>query len=175
MQQYHDEEWGVPQHDPRMLWEMLVLEGFQAGLSWRTVLHKREAFRKAFARFDPARVARFGPREIDRLLADPGIVRSRAKIEATIAAAKIYGDMACARGGFRRVLLVLHRRQDLARRRPHGAGEHREVGGDLPRMQAPGLQVRRSGDRLCVDAGGGHRGRPRGGLLPPSRRQAAEA
>jgi DNA-3-methyladenine glycosylase I len=94
---YHDQEWGVPQRDPRMLWEMLVLEGFQAGLSWRTVLHKREAFRKAFAGFDPARVARFGPREMDRLLADPGIVRSRAKIEATIAAAKIYGDMA-ARG-----------------------------------------------------------------------------
>jgi DNA-3-methyladenine glycosylase I len=93
MQQYHDEEWGVPQRDPRMLWEMLVLEGFQAGLSWRTVLHKREAFRKAFAGFDPARVARFGPREVDRLLADPGIVRSRAKIDATIAAAKIYGDM----------------------------------------------------------------------------------
>jgi DNA-3-methyladenine glycosylase I len=97
MQQYHDEEWGVPQRDSRMLWEMLVLEGFQAGLSWRTVLHKREAFRKAFAGFDPARVARFGPREVDRLLADPGIVRSRAKIEATIAAAKIHCDMA-ARG-----------------------------------------------------------------------------
>ena len=94
MQQYHDEEWGVPQRDPRMLWEMLVLEGFQAGLSWRTVLHKREAFRKAFAGFDPARVARFEPREVERLLADPGIVRSRAKIAATIAAAKIYGDMA---------------------------------------------------------------------------------
>jgi DNA-3-methyladenine glycosylase I len=87
----------VPQRDPRMLWEMLVLEGFQAGLSWRTVLHKREAFRKAFAGFDPGRVARFGPREVQRLLADPGIVRSRAKIDATIAAAKIYCDMA-ARG-----------------------------------------------------------------------------
>ena len=97
MQQYHDEEWGVPQRDARMLWEMLVLEGFQAGLSWRTVLHKREAFRRAFAGFDPARVARFGPREVERLMADPGIVRSRAKIEATIAAAKIYGEMA-ARG-----------------------------------------------------------------------------
>nr|WP_309246713.1 DNA-3-methyladenine glycosylase I [Ramlibacter montanisoli] len=59
MAQYHDEEWGVPQHDPRMLWEMLMLEGFQAGLSWRTVLHKREAFRRAFAGFEPAKVARF--------------------------------------------------------------------------------------------------------------------
>jgi len=94
MAQYHDEEWGVPQHDGRMLWEMLMLEGFQAGLSWRTVLHKREAFRKAFAGFDPAKVARFGAKDVERLMADPGIVRARAKIEATIAGAKIYCDMA---------------------------------------------------------------------------------
>jgi DNA-3-methyladenine glycosylase I len=93
MQQYHDEEWGVPQHDARMLWEMLVLEGFQAGLSWRTILHKRAAFRRAFAGFDPAKVARFGEKQVERLLADEGIIRSRAKIEATIAAAKIYCDM----------------------------------------------------------------------------------
>jgi DNA-3-methyladenine glycosylase I len=93
MARYHDEEWGVPQRDPRMLWEMLVLEGFQAGLSWRTVLHKREAFRCAFAGFDPAAVARFGPKQVERLLADPGIVRSRAKIDATLAAARIYCDM----------------------------------------------------------------------------------
>ncbi|HEX2545556.1 MAG TPA: DNA-3-methyladenine glycosylase I [Ramlibacter sp.] len=93
MAQYHDEECGVPQHDARMLWEMLMLEGFQAGLSWRTVLHKREAFRKAFAGFEPAKVARFGERQVQRLLGDPGIVRSRAKIDATIAAARIYCDM----------------------------------------------------------------------------------
>jgi len=93
MQHYHDEEWGVPQHDPRMLWEMLVLEGFQAGLSWRTILHRREGFRKAFAGFVPEKVARFGDRQVDKLLADPGIIRSRAKIEATIGAAKIYCDM----------------------------------------------------------------------------------
>jgi DNA-3-methyladenine glycosylase I len=90
---YHDEEWGVPQHDSRMLWEMLMLEGFQAGLSWITVLRKREAFRKAFKGFDPAKVARFNEKDIERLLADPGIIRSHAKIEATIAAAKIYLDM----------------------------------------------------------------------------------
>jgi DNA-3-methyladenine glycosylase I len=97
MARYHDEEWGVPQRDPRMLWEMLMLEGFQAGLSWRTVLHKREAFRKAFAGFQPAKVARFGDKDIERLMADPGIVRARAKIMATIAGAQIYCDMA-ARG-----------------------------------------------------------------------------
>ncbi|HEX8899904.1 DNA-3-methyladenine glycosylase I [Vitreimonas sp.] len=90
---YHDEEWGVPQRDGRMLWEMLMLEGFQAGLSWITVLRKREAFRKAFKGFEPVKVARFTESDIERLLADPGIIRSRAKIEATIAAAKIYLEM----------------------------------------------------------------------------------
>ncbi|HEX7892460.1 MAG TPA: DNA-3-methyladenine glycosylase I [Ramlibacter sp.] len=94
MARYHDEEWGVPQRDPRMLWEMLMLEGFQAGLSWRTILHKREAFRKAFAGFEPEKVARFGEKQVDKLLQDAGIIRSRAKIEATIAGAKIYCDMA---------------------------------------------------------------------------------
>ena len=93
MAKYHDEEWGVPQHDPRMLWEMLVLEGFQAGLSWRTILHKREAFRKAFAGFAPEKVARFAEKDVVRLLANADIIRSRAKIEATIAAAKIYCEM----------------------------------------------------------------------------------
>lgn len=90
---YHDEEWGVPQHDPRMLWEMLMLEGFQAGLAWITVLRKREALRKAFKGFDPDKVSRFGERDTARLLADPAIIRSRAKIEAAIAGAKIYRDM----------------------------------------------------------------------------------
>lgn len=93
MREYHDREWGVPQRDSRMLWEMLMLEGFQAGLAWITVLRKREAFRAAFKDFDPAKVARFGEKEITRLLADPGIIRSRAKIEATIAGARIYLDM----------------------------------------------------------------------------------
>ena len=87
---YHDEEWGVPQYDGRKLWEMLMLEGFQAGLSWTLILRKREAFRKAFKNFDPELVARFRKSNVARLLKDPGIVRSRAKIEATIAGARIY-------------------------------------------------------------------------------------
>jgi DNA-3-methyladenine glycosylase I len=87
---YHDLEWGVPEYDPRALWEKLVLDGFQAGLSWITILRKREAFRKAFDGFEPARVARFSEKKIEKLLADPGIVRSRAKIEAAIGGAKIY-------------------------------------------------------------------------------------
>ena len=90
---YHDAEWGVPQRDARALWEMLVLEGFQAGLSWLTVLQKREAFRAAFAGFEPARVARFREKDIVRLLRNEGIIRSRAKIEATIAGAQLYEDM----------------------------------------------------------------------------------
>lgn len=93
---YHDTEWGVPQRDARMLWEMLMLEGFQAGLSWITVLKKREAFRKAFAGFDPLQVARFGPGDIGRLMGDEGIIRARAKIEATITGARIYNGMAAA-------------------------------------------------------------------------------
>ena len=93
---YHDEEWGVPIYDSRILWEMLMLEGFQAGLAWIVILRKREAFRKAFENFDPAKVARFNETDIARLLQDPGIVRSRAKIEATIQGARIYLDMQTA-------------------------------------------------------------------------------
>jgi DNA-3-methyladenine glycosylase I len=81
---YHDEEWGVPSHDDRHLFEMLTLEGAQAGLSWRTILHKREGYRRAFARFDPRKVARFGPDDVERVLADPGIVRNRRKVGSTI-------------------------------------------------------------------------------------------
>jgi DNA-3-methyladenine glycosylase I len=90
---YHDEEWGVPQHDSRMLWEMLMLEGFQAGLAWITVLRKRDAFRKAFAGFNPTKVARFDKKDVDRLMGDAGIVRARAKIDATIRGAQIYCEM----------------------------------------------------------------------------------
>src|SRR5882724_11073544 len=93
MRAYHDEEWGVPQRDARMLWEMLMLEGFQAGLAWIIVLRKREAFRKAFAGFDPKKVALFKEKDIKRLMNDAGIIRARAKIEATIRGAQIYCEM----------------------------------------------------------------------------------
>ena len=85
---YHDEEWGVPSRDERHLFEMLVLEGAQAGLSWSTILHKREGYREAFAGFDAARVARFGPKDVERLLGDAGIVRNRLKIESAIGNAR---------------------------------------------------------------------------------------
>ena len=90
---YHDTEWGVPEYDARALWEKLVLDGFQAGLAWITILKKREAFRAAFDGFDPEKVARYGEADRARLLADPGIVRSAAKIDATIRGARIWCDM----------------------------------------------------------------------------------
>src|SRR3954447_14403109 len=85
---YHDEEWGVPIHDDRRWYEKLLLEGAQAGLSWSTILHKREGYRKAFAGFDPAKVARFDKRRVERLMANPGIVRNRAKVASVIANAR---------------------------------------------------------------------------------------
>lgn len=96
MRAYHDEEWGVPERDSRALWEKLMLDGFQAGLSWITILRKREAFRRAFRGFDPAVVAKFGRRDVARMMKDAGIVRSRAKIEATIGNARAYLAMAAA-------------------------------------------------------------------------------
>jgi DNA-3-methyladenine glycosylase I len=90
MEAYHDHEWGVPEFDDRALFEKLILDGFQAGLSWRTILHKREAFRRAFRGFEPERIAAFGGAEVERLISDAGIVRNRAKIEATIGNADAY-------------------------------------------------------------------------------------
>jgi DNA-3-methyladenine glycosylase I len=97
---YHDEEWGVPSHDDRHLFEMLLLEGAQAGLSWATILRKREGYRAAFAGFDPDRVARFDRRRRVRLLSDPGIVRNRAKIDAAVQNAKAMRPIRREFGGF---------------------------------------------------------------------------
>ena len=90
---YHDQEWGVPEYDGRALWELLMLEGFQAGLAWSIILRKRDGFRKAFKGFDPKKVAKFEEKDIARLMADEGIIRARAKIDATIAGARIYLEM----------------------------------------------------------------------------------
>jgi DNA-3-methyladenine glycosylase I len=87
---YHDTEWGVPEYDSRALWEKLVLDGFQAGLAWITILRKRDAFRAAFDNFDPDKIARYGEADRARLMADAGIIRSNAKIDAAIGSAKIY-------------------------------------------------------------------------------------
>ena len=100
MRAYHDDEWGVPERDSRAMWEMLMLEGFQAGLAWIIILRKRDAFRKAFAQFDPKTVARFDAADVARLMQDPGIVRARAKIDATIAGAQIFLSMQESGCGF---------------------------------------------------------------------------
>jgi len=101
---YHDTEWGVPLHNDRRLFEFLVLEGMQAGLSWATILHKRENFRKAFSRFDVKRVAGYGKRDVQRLLADPGIVRNRLKIEAAISNARRFLEVQKEFGSFDRYI-----------------------------------------------------------------------
>jgi DNA-3-methyladenine glycosylase I len=101
---YHDQEWGIPVHDDRLLFEFLVLEGAQAGLSWRTILGKRERYRQVFANFEPRRVARFGARERARLLADSGIVRNRSKIDAAIGNARAVLDVQREHGSLDRHL-----------------------------------------------------------------------
>ena len=93
MQRYHDEEWGVPVHDDRKHFEFLILEGAQAGLSWRTILHRREGYRRAYHGFDPDLVAGFDRRDVRRLLADPGVIRNRLKIEASIRNARAFLDL----------------------------------------------------------------------------------
>ena len=101
---YHDDEWGVPSHDDRHLFEMLILEGAQAGLSWITILRKREAYRTAFAGFDAVKVARFTPARVQRLLQNPGIVRNRLKIEGTVRNARAFVETTQAFGNFDRYI-----------------------------------------------------------------------
>jgi len=101
---YHDEEWGVPQHDDRVLFEFLILEGAQAGLSWSTILAKREAYRKAFSKFDPAKVARYKADNIKRLMHDPGIVRNRLKIRSAVRNARALLEVKREFGSFDRYI-----------------------------------------------------------------------
>lgn len=95
---YHDNEWGVPEYDPRALWEKLVLDGFQAGLSWITILRKRDAFREEFEGFDPERIARWDAKNVENALQNPGIIRHRGKIEGTIRSAKLFLEIESAEG-----------------------------------------------------------------------------
>jgi DNA-3-methyladenine glycosylase I len=97
---YHDEEWGVPVHDDRRQFEFLILEGAQAGLSWSTILHRRAGYRRAFADFDPVKVARFTPARIGKLLQDPGIIRNRLKVEAAVSNARAFLELSAALGSF---------------------------------------------------------------------------
>ncbi|MEO1563750.1 MAG: DNA-3-methyladenine glycosylase I [Pseudomonadota bacterium] len=141
---YHDMEWGVPEYDSRALWEKLVLDGFQAGLSWITILRKRDAFRDAFAGFDPEVIARFTDRDIDRLLANPGIVRHRGKIEATIIGAQRFLEIEEAEG-FSRLIW------DFVGGRPHvNAWESlSDVPGSTPLSAQLSKDLKAKGFKFC--------------------------
>ncbi len=117
MIRYHDTEWGVPLYDDRKLFEFLILEGMQAGLSWSTVLNKREQFREAFDQFDPRKVARYGRTNIRTLLANAGIIRNRQKIEAAITNAQVFLQVQEAAGGFHRFLWAFVGGQPIVNRR----------------------------------------------------------
>ena len=142
---YHDTEWGVPEYDARALWEKLVLDGFQAGLSWITILKKREAFREAFDNFDPERVAAYGEQDVERLLANPGIVRSRSKIEATIGNAKAFLAIEGRGGGFRDFLW------DFVGGKPiqNAFATMAEVPAQTPVSQAMSKALKREGFKFC--------------------------
>ncbi len=158
---YHDEEWGRPVTDERGLYERLCLEGFQSGLSWLTILRKRENFRRAFADFEPDAVARFGERDVKRLLADAGIVRHRGKIEATIANARGVLELredGNAAAGARLVVRARELRDaadDCRLVRADG-----RVAGAVETAEGGGLPLRRADDGLGGDAGLRHRERP---------------
>ena len=113
---YHDSEWGVPLHDDRALFEFLVLDGFQAGLSWKSVLHKRDAFRRAFDGFDPEIVVRFSENQVERLLQDPGIIRNRAKVRDAVTNARAFLDARDEFGSFDRFIWRFTRGRPLVNR-----------------------------------------------------------
>ena len=141
---YHDEEWGVPLHDDRRLFEFLVLEGAQAGLSWITILRKRPAYRRAFARFDPRAVAAFGARDVRRLLADDGIVRNRMKIEAAIANARAFLAVRAEHGSFDRFIWSFTDGRPLINRWRHA----RQVPAETDASRAMSKALRQRGFRF---------------------------
>ena len=165
---YHDDEWGVPVHDDRVLFELLTLEGAQAGLSWLTILRKREGYRAAFDDFDVAKVARYTPKKVEKLLADPGIVRNRLKVESTVNNAQRILEL--ERPVFRAPLVVRRRRAEAQpleddERDPGGDGG---VEGDVEGVEAARLPVRRPDGVLLTHAVGGPRERPHDRLLSQS-------
>ncbi len=174
---YHDEEWGRPIADDRRLFEKICLEGFQSGLSWITILRKRENFRRAFADFDAARVARFGARDIQRLLKDEGIVRHRGKIESTINNAKRALDLIEEKGS---LAAYFWSWEPAARDRPKRLtraalveDEHdAAINGDVEGLEGPRLDVRGADDQLRVHAGHGPRERSRRRLRRSRRHRA---
>ena len=141
---YHDEEWGVPVHDDRLLFEFLILEGAQAGLSWSTILNKRDAYRRAFARFDAKKVADFGPDDIRRLMADAGIVRNRLKIESAIGNARAFLGVQKEYGSFDAYIWRLVGGKPVTNRR-HGM---KQVPGRTPASDAMSKDLKARGFRF---------------------------
>lgn len=144
--QYHDEEWGVPEYDDRALFEKLLLDGFQAGLSWRTILYKRDNFRKAFNSFEPEKIARYTPKKVERLLNDPGIIRSKTKIAASITNAQIFLNiMETHNDGFSGLLW------DFVDGTPiiNQWGDYREAPTHSPQSQAMSKALKKKGFKFC--------------------------
>ena len=141
---YHDDEWGVPEYDPRALWEKLVLDGFQAGLSWITILRKRETFREVFEGFDPERVARWGEPEIARALQNPGIIRHRGKIEATVTGARLFLEIE-GREGFSPLIWSFVGGRPIQNAR----ASMKEVPGKTPESEAMAKALKKHGFKFC--------------------------
>ncbi|HKW10749.1 MAG TPA: DNA-3-methyladenine glycosylase I [Gemmatimonadaceae bacterium] len=141
---YHDREWGVPEHDDRALFELLTLEGAQAGLSWSTILKKRDAYRDAFANFDVARVARFTPARVEKLLANAGIVRNRLKIESTIANAQAFQRVTADEGSFDRYVWRFVDGRPLINRRQR----HADIPATTPESDALSKDLKKRGFRF---------------------------
>ena len=142
---YHDDEWGVPEYDDRALYEKLVLDGFQAGLSWITILRKRDNFRRAFDGFDPAAIARYGKRKTEALMRDAGIVRNRAKIEGAVASARAWLDVMEKGPGFSKLLWdFVDGRPKVNRFRASG-----EIPAETPVSRAMSKELARRGFKFC--------------------------
>ncbi|MCA8888235.1 MAG: DNA-3-methyladenine glycosylase I [Parvularculaceae bacterium] len=143
---YHDQEWGVPEHDDRALFEKLVLDGFQAGLSWRTILYKRDNFRRAFDGFAPEKIARYTPKKVERLLSDDGIIRSRLKIEATVGNARAYLEIMEKRGdGFSGLLWEFVDGAPINNR----LKSYRDAPVKSPQSEAMSKELKRLGFKFC--------------------------
>ena len=170
---YHDNEWGVPEYDPRALYEKLVLDGFQAGLVLDHDPRKRENFRAAFDDFDPQKIARYGKRDVNRLMKNDGIVRSPAKIEAAITGAQLWLDIEEKEPGGFTEFIWKHvdgkPKQNRFRTLKQVPAKTTMSEGLSKELKTARLQFRRAGDRLCLRAGRRHGQRPHDRLLPPSR------
>lgn len=141
MEEYHDKEWGTPLRDDRMLFEFLILDGAQAGLSWRTILQRRQGYRKAFYRFDAKKIARMTAKDVARLMKDPGIIRNRAKIMSTIQNAKAYLQLKKEKGSFSDYLWSFANPEDRRKRKNH----YRQIRVTSPEAEAMSKDLKKRG------------------------------